>query len=220
MPFPTPRYSSDPSRRLLQRAADSTTLSMRPGRGVLVAKTGNHWQVSAKGGRRGGGSGTTLAFYRLTAIDFANKTYTGTLQKRNPAAAPAAPYIDTSPAVTRDDIREARNFIGIEVGGASSIVAVTGGVFTFVLPRVPFEVDLEQTGGANGTSTAAATWTYSAKMVGTANVLGTTLSPIDKGHRLSKGLVAVATKGMGQYTAAGVFELAMAYERHGSNVCT
>lgn len=88
----------------------------------------------------------------------------------------------------------------------------------FVEPRrgmIP--VSLTQTGGSNGTSSAAATWTYTANdTLGGSAELGTVLGPE---WPRPNGRMTAATKGLGYFNTSGVFVLSIAYEKPGAMEC-
>lgn len=78
-----------------------------------------------------------------------------------------------------------------------------------------FKVALTQTGGSNGTTGSAATWTYTATSL-SGNTLGTGLSP-EKPRPF--GTMTAATRGTGYLDGTGAFTLSEAYEKEGSTVC-
>lgn len=169
---------------------------------------------------------------RLTAYNNTGggKNYTGVLQSPNGLGG----FADASPGETfSGSIFEQSNFIGIEIGsiveikpagswtGSASVLPTDTPIFTFefVKPRETFEVDVVQTGGSNGTATTQASWTYRVNVVGGTTQIGTALSPVFKGPRLSAGLVTAGTTGIASYTAAGVLRLLEVNEVHGTNAC-
>ena len=79
-----------------------------------------------------------------------------------------------------------------------------------------FAVNVSQNGGSNGTSAAAATYTYNVTDLDGVS-LGTAMSVTTP--RYAKGPVTAATLGMGYYNAAGTFVLYTVFEIHGSGTC-
>lgn len=80
-----------------------------------------------------------------------------------------------------------------------------------------FNVVLSQTGGSNGSASAAATWTYSATLTvgGSSVTLGTGLSPT---WPREYGTRVAATAGLGEYTGTA-FTLLVAFEKPGTGTC-
>lgn len=219
MPLPNPIIPPNPSRRVIQRAVDNITLRTNPGPGAIVAKTGNHYQVGTQP-RRNATGGTTITRVRLTAFNSGTKFYTGVKMEPDGAGL----LQDVSPAVTYTQIRERRDFIGIELGArvliypngtASSTAAY---VFDFVNPRQAFEVTVSQTGGSNGNATTQASWTYAVTNAD-GHALGTGMSPQFKGFRLAAGTVTAGTVGMASYDDAGALRLLTVNEVHGTGSC-
>ncbi len=116
--------------------------------------------------------------------------------------------LDALARVTAESMRDIqRNFQRLsQMLWNGDIATNKGGVFV---------VALTQTGGATGTQSAAATWTYTATSLAGV-VLGTVLSPE---RPRSFGTRTAATKGYAYYNNAGTFTLAEAWETPGSGGC-
>lgn len=84
-----------------------------------------------------------------------------------------------------------------------------------VPPQPLIPVTLTQTGGSNGTQTAAATWSYTATSL-TGDSLGTSLSPAEP---RPFGTMTAATVGFGHYSTSGTFVLDFCFEKPGSTHC-
>jgi hypothetical protein len=80
-------------------------------------------------------------------------------------------------------------------------------------PESVLLVNLAQTGGAQGTSTTAPTWTYTATLNG--STLGTVLSPL---RARPIGFFSAATRGYGIFGSGG-FVLLEAWETEGAEAC-
>jgi hypothetical protein len=79
-----------------------------------------------------------------------------------------------------------------------------------------FPVTVSQTGGSNGNSTTAATYTYTVTSLAGVQ-LGTAMSP--EVPRFMIGTMTAATKGTGYYTSAGVFTLHQVFEVKTASPC-
>lgn len=94
-----------------------------------------------------------------------------------------------------------------------------GKTLSIAMPRkisgLLFVVNLTQTGGANGSQTTSATWTYNVTDLN-GKSLGTNLSPR---RPRALGTATAATMGMGYFDVTGVFYLAEAWETPGSGGC-
>jgi len=110
------------------------------------------------------------------------------------------------------------NYTGQLVRGNLLRTNTTGTkVYTFQaapIDGIAFEVTLSNTGGSNGSSTSAASYTYTATAPN-GQTLGTGLSP-DRARK--NGTRAVATKGTG-YFLTGTFHLLDAFEKTSTVTC-
>ena len=85
-----------------------------------------------------------------------------------------------------------------------------------------FPITLAQTGGAQGTNAAAATWTYTVTDTETGEALGAAVDPTAAPHlwrRRSLGQMSVATAGLSHRTAAGVLVIDWTNEANIEEAC-
>jgi hypothetical protein len=122
------------------------------------------------------------------------------------AAGEAVPYVTVWDAT-------AKVLYGLAVGIGQK-VRKAGGVFP---------VTLAQTGGAQGTNAAAASWTYTVTDTLSGASLGTGIDPVAAPHlwrRRSPGQMSVATAGLAYYTAAGVLTITWTNEANIEEACS
>lgn len=91
-------------------------------------------------------------------------------------------------------------------------------------PAAPiFPITMSQTGGSNGTASAAASWTYTVTHAITSASLGTTVNPTTSPHlwrRPSLGQMAAATAGLAFTNASGQLVITWCNETPGPAACT
>lgn len=99
-------------------------------------------------------------------------------------------------------------------------VGATGG-FQCAMMGVLFPVTLAQTGGADGTNAAAATWTYTVTDVRQSVELGTSVDPTASPHKWVRdiGPMAKATAGLAYWSSPGTFVLTWLNELPSSELC-
>jgi hypothetical protein len=101
--------------------------------------------------------------------------------------------------------------VGADTATGKRIVLVAGGSPTGIL----FAVTLTQTGGSDGTTSTAATWTYTVTSLGGTS-LGTSKSPE---WPRPYGKMTAATKGLAYIDTDGAVVLSVAFEKPGSGSC-
>jgi hypothetical protein len=104
--------------------------------------------------------------------------------------------------------------------GVSAFPTPFGSVVT-THPGV-FPISLTQTGGSQGTASAAASWTYTVTETASALQLGTSVNPVNAPHlwrRPSLGQMVAATAGLAHYNESGAFIIDWINEVPGPGAC-
>lgn len=133
----------------------------------------------------------------------------------------ASPLISSGADFTARDINDTKGiaagtrvevrFVGYDGDGKACYLFDVGG------PGGIFVVNLAQSGGAEGTQTTAATYTYNVTSESGVALSASPMAP--ERPRIRKGRVTAATQGYGRFKGDGTFALVEAWEVFGSAGC-